>query len=127
MSFQNKQQYGSVVVCDLCGRVGAMFDHDWHEMRRDAADQPIHLCRECRRTAIWCAFHEHYHHPAENHRRSCAMCGGLFTAPASLAIDRCPSCRRAAPEQPSVPAQPSPAHKRIIAKLFGHSNGSRLM
>jgi hypothetical protein len=95
VSFQNKERYGWMVVCDLCGCFGAIFDRDWREMRKDSSGEPAHLCRRCRRDAVWCEVHKQYHRPEDNHRRACVMCGGLFTARVNQRINRCPSCLRA--------------------------------
>jgi hypothetical protein len=105
VSLKSKEVYGWMVSCDLCESVGALCERDWREMSRDEHGQPIHLCRDCRKTAVWCDTHHHFHRPADNHRRACASCGGLFTSQVSQRHDLCPTCRRSAPErnQPSLP------------------------
>lgn len=122
MSFQTHLRFGSVVVCDVCHRVGAICDRDWREMAAGADGEPLHLCRVCRKHAVWCAAHQSFHRPADNHRRACIVCGGLFTAQVQLHIEHCPSCRRAMPaQQPEQP--PLSSYKRIIAKLLANPNG----
>jgi hypothetical protein len=97
VSYQFKPRYGWIVACDLCDSFGALFDRDWREMRKSEQGDPIHLCRACRKTALWCQEHRRYHRPADNHRCACRRCGGLFTARVSQQIEYCPSCGRLAP------------------------------
>jgi hypothetical protein len=33
MSYREHAPYGSVVVCDCCGKVGAIGDRDWRQVR----------------------------------------------------------------------------------------------
>ena len=107
VSLKSKELYGWVVVCDLCASVGALCERDWREMGRDEHGQPMHLCRSCRKTAVWCATHHCYHRPDDNHRRACAACGGLFTALVSQRHERCLSCRRGTPAPAYAPDRPS--------------------
>lgn len=109
MSIQERARYGTVVICDLCEEVGALFDRDWRVMRRDTAGEPVHLCRKCHKVAVWCAAHQAYHRPSDNHRRACSACGGLFTSEVRQGIEHCPSCRRALQPAPA-PAPARPAH-----------------
>lgn len=107
MSLKSKEIYGWVVGCDLCESVGALCERDWRAMGRDECGQPIHLCRDCRKTAVWCEEHHRFHRPADNHRRACATCGGLFTSQVGQGHGLCPVCRRSAPEQGLVSPHPS--------------------
>ncbi|NWG20111.1 MAG: hypothetical protein HXY39_07250 [Chloroflexi bacterium] len=94
MSYQERAQYGPVVVCDCCGTFGAIGDRDWRQMRGSGADDAVHLCPGCRRRAVWCEVHQQYHLPESLHRRACVTCGGLFTARVELGLEHCPACRR---------------------------------
>src|SRR5215475_9844998 len=97
VSFISKEIYGWVVVCDVCLSIGALCERDWREMGHDANGQPIHLCRACRKSAVWCEHHRCYHRPDDNHRRPCTTCGGLFTAKVASRHEYCPSCRPLTP------------------------------
>lgn len=94
MSYQERFDHVDVVVCDICGRCGAIGNRDWREMRQDEHGAAIHLCRTCRRSALWCAAHEQYHLAESLHRRPCIVCGGLFTSKVGQNIEHCPQCRR---------------------------------
>ena len=94
MSYREHAPYGSIVVCDCCGKVGAIGDRDWRQVRGSSVHDAMHLCRACRRQAVWCDVHQTYHLPEAFHRRPCAACGGLFTAQVAWNLDYCPSCRR---------------------------------
>jgi len=118
VSLKTKELYGWVVVCDLCQSVGALCERDWREMGRDEHGQPLHLCRSCRKTAVWCEYHHRYHQPGDNHRRACAECGGLFTARVDQHIEHCPSCRRAMPvAAPTRPHAWSLLPVRVLQRL----------
>ncbi len=107
MSYQEREPYGSVVVCDCCQSIGAIGDRDWRQVRGSGADDAMHLCRACRRRAMWCEVHQTYHLPETFHRRPCVDCGGLFTAQMSWNLEYCPSCRRERGVIISIPAQAS--------------------
>lgn len=108
MSFEYKRSDCRVVVCDICSKCSYVGDRQWRLMPHQNAEQPIHLCPECRLVAIYCAAHQQYHLPQTMHRHACADCGGLFTSVVRDRITQCPGCRRAA-GQPSVPAAQAPA------------------
>jgi hypothetical protein len=95
VSYQECAHHIDAVVCDICGRCGAIGNRDWREMRQDDHGAPIHLCRICRRSAVWCAAHSQYHLPESLHRRPCIVCGGLFTSKVGQNIEHCRQCRRA--------------------------------
>ncbi|GIV99902.1 hypothetical protein [Roseiflexus sp.] len=105
MSYQERQPCGPVVVCDCCGSIGAIGDCDWRQVRGNGIDDARHLCRACRRRAVWCEVHQTYHLPETFHRRPCIACGGLFTAQVALNLEYCPSCRRERGILVSIPAQ----------------------
>lgn len=107
MSYQEHAPYGPVVVCDCCGNIGAIGDRDWRQVRGSGVEDARHLCRACRRRAVWCEVHQTYHLPETLHRRPCVACGGLFTAPAGWNLEYCPSCRR---ERGIVVAAQAPAN-----------------
>jgi hypothetical protein len=109
MSYREHAPYGSVVVCDCCGKVGAIGDRDWRQVRGSSVHDAMHLCRACRRQAVWCDVHQTYHLPEAFHRRPCAACGGLFTAQVAWNLDYCPSCRR---ERGIVVSAPASANVR---------------
>jgi hypothetical protein len=118
MSYQTRPSGDHVVACDLCGDFSGIYNRDWREMPQRIGGQPAHLCRACRRMAIWCQTHQQYHQPDVFHRRGCADCGGLFTSIVREQITRCPSCRRAAGERSALPA-PQPAEQpRSLARLL---------
>jgi hypothetical protein len=48
MSYREHAPYGSVVVCDCCGKVGAIGDRDWRQVRGSSVHDAMHLCRACR-------------------------------------------------------------------------------
>lgn len=118
MSYQEMARFGHVVVCDLCEAVGAIGDRDWREMRRDATGAPLHVCRKCRKEAVWCQVHQQYHRANELHRRPCIMCGGLYTAAITRDTNYCPSCARAAlPPQPGAARGVQPARREQASVL----------
>ncbi|HNP88927.1 MAG TPA: hypothetical protein PKK78_22620 [Kouleothrix sp.] len=93
MSFITSAEHGTFVSCDVCGNYSALFDPDWRRVRNTTDGQPQHLCRECRKSAVWCETHRCYHRAADNHRCPCVVCGGLFTAQVQRNIQHCPACR----------------------------------
>jgi len=115
VSFTTTRHNITFVACDLCERAGAVFDPDWREMGRDLAGEPIHLCRACYGRACWCAAHQRYHLPSDNHRSLCVTCGGLFTAQVAQQIEHCPSCRRTA-----AFTAPQPKRHTLWAKIQRH-------
>jgi hypothetical protein len=119
MSYQLLNNHITIVVCDICGEFSAMGDRDWCRMRYDAQDQPIHLCRKCRPSAVWCAAHQQYHLESSQHRRPCVVCGGLFTSFVSQQIEHCPQCRRNLPAPPQAPAR-RPALLASLRALLSH-------
>jgi hypothetical protein len=129
VSYQVHRRYGDVVVCDSCSRLGAIGDHDWHEMRQDSQGQAIHLCRACRRVSIWCEVHGQYHLPESLHRRPCAECGGLFTSQVTKRIEHCPQCRRLLPALPAAkPPVRAPARGGLfyLARWYAGARARRL-
>jgi hypothetical protein len=122
MSFQIKPRYGKMVVCDACGDFGVIGDWDWRKMRCDELGQPMHLCRVCRPSAVWCSSHQQYHLPNSLHRRPCAICGGLFTSQVSQNIEHCPQCRRDHPA-PMHDQQPKQAAGLVALFMRWHAHG----
>ncbi len=116
MSYREHKTFGTIVVCDVCDTVGAVFDRHWQEMRCDAQGEPIHVCRNCRKTAVWCDTHHCYHKPTDNHRCACVACGGLYTSVVQQGIKHCPSCRRALPAPPA-PAPRAPSLRNFFLHL----------
>jgi hypothetical protein len=119
MSFIQSEDQGAFVACDICKNYSALFDPDWRRMRNDANGQPQHLCRECRKSAVWCETHYAYHLAEANHRRACADCGGLFTAQVQLNLEHCPSCRRSQSLAPRQVARPT-LWKYLQTHLFAY-------
>jgi hypothetical protein len=119
MSYQLTERT-TLVVCDLCEVRGPIGDQNWRVTRCDANGAPLHLCINCRRTAVWCEAHARYHRPSDNHRCACLDCGGLFTTSFFSGVVRCPSCRRAfeAEKQQPVPQpQRHPPQRGWMAML----------
>jgi protein-arginine kinase activator protein McsA len=114
MSYQYKRADICVVVCDTCGDFSWVSDNRWHEMPHGSSAAPIHLCQACRRHALWCSAHQQYHLPDTFHRQHCRDCGGLFTSVARDRLTRCPSCRRAAGEDPAPIARPVSSPPRSL-------------
>jgi len=119
MSYQEHKHFGTVVVCDVCSSIGAVFDRDWRQMKSNAQGEPIHLCRACRKTTTWCETHQGYHKPTDNHRCACVACGGLFTSVVQQGIKHCPSCRRSLPMPvvSSTPAKRMPSLRSLFLQL----------
>ncbi|MFL5802558.1 MAG: hypothetical protein ACJ8CR_12565 [Roseiflexaceae bacterium] len=124
MSYEYKRPDVQVVVCDLCGDFSWISDRHWREMPQRTGEQPIHLCQICQRVAVWCPAHQQYHLLDAFHRRGCVDCGGLFTSVVRDQITRCPSCRRAAGDQPAQPAQREIGRRRSLVQLLFAPRGS---
>jgi hypothetical protein len=107
MSYQYKRADVCVVVCNICSDFSWVGDPQWRKMAQSTDAQPIHLCKACRRVALWCPAHLQYHLPEALHRCACADCGGLFTSVVADAITRCPSCRRTAGNNVPPTTQPT--------------------
>lgn len=118
MSYQKHATYGSVVACDCCGSIGAIGDRDWRQVRGSGIADAMHLCRACRRRAVWCEAHQTYHLPESFHRRPCVACGGLFTAQVAWNLEHCPSCRRERGIVISIPVQASTERRERWSWLF---------
>jgi len=119
MSYRYPRPDVQVVACDICNAFSWVGDPQWRPMQHSTIEKPIHLCRTCRNTATWCNTHQQYHLQHTAHRRPCVDCGGLFTSIVQDGITRCPSCRRAAGDQPAPVAAPRLDRPRsFLQRLF---------
>lgn len=118
MSYDMKGTDVHVVICDICSDFSWIGDHDWHVMPHRSGEEVIHLCRPCRRVAVWCPAHQQYHLPDAFHRQPCIDCGGLFTSIVQDVITRCPSCRRAATDYPAQTIPPAQERPRSLLRLL---------
>jgi hypothetical protein len=117
MSYQYKRADVCVVVCDICGSFSWCSDRHWREMPKGTS-KPIHLCQACQPLAVWCESHQAYHLPDAFHRCACADCGGLFTSIVGRGLTRCPSCHRAAGDQPLQGVPPQMDRRRSFRQML---------